>query len=82
MNQNFKEVFILSKSDMTVIKRDGREVAYSRDKITKAIYRAMIESGEDAVEDDAEQVALDVESDLILEFYNEDQVPKVEEIHR
>src|SRR6056297_3353553 len=81
MQQNFKEVFILSKSDMTVIKRDGREVAYSRDKITKAIYRAMIESGEDTTtEDDAEQVALDVESDLILDFYNEDQVPKVEEI--
>ena len=70
----------MSKSDMTVIKRDEREVAYSRDKITKAIYRAMVESGEDATEDEAEQVALDVESALITEFYNQDRVPKVEEI--
>jgi ribonucleoside-diphosphate reductase alpha chain/ribonucleoside-triphosphate reductase len=70
----------LSKSDKTVIKRDEREVAYSRDKITKAIYRAMVESGEDATEDEAEQVALDVESALITEFYNQDRVPKVEEI--
>ncbi|RCW52996.1 MULTISPECIES: ribonucleoside-triphosphate reductase, adenosylcobalamin-dependent [Halanaerobium] len=70
----------MSKSDMTVIKRDEREVAYSRDKITKAIYRAMVESGEDATEDDAEQVALDVETELITEFYNQDQIPKVEEI--
>lgn len=65
---------------MTVIKRDGREVPYSRDKITKAIYRAMIETGENKTKDDAEKVALDVESDLIIDFYNQDQIPKVEEI--
>jgi len=65
---------------MKVIKRDEREVEYSRDKITKAIYRAMLESREDATEDEAEQVALNVEKELITEFYNKDQIPKVEEI--
>ncbi len=65
---------------MKVIKRDEREVEYSREKITKAIYRAMIESREDATEDEAEQVALNVEKELITEFYNKDQIPKVEEI--
>jgi len=70
----------MNKSDMKVIKRDERKVAYSREKITKAIYRAMVESREDANEDDAEQVALDVEKDLITEFYKQDRVPKVEEI--
>lgn len=65
---------------MTVIKRDEREVAYSRDKITKAIYRAMVESGEDAVEDDAEKVALDVEAALVKDFYKQNRIPKVEEI--
>src|SRR6056297_249886 len=80
MFYKFKEVFILSKSDMKVIKRDEREVEYSRDKITKAIYRAMLESREDETEDEAEQVALNVEKELITEFYNKDQIPKVEEI--
>jgi ribonucleoside-diphosphate reductase alpha chain/ribonucleoside-triphosphate reductase len=65
---------------MKVIKRDEREVVYSREKITKAIYRAMIESREDATEDEAKQVALNVEKDLITEYYNQERVPKVEEI--
>ena len=70
----------MNKSDLKVIKRDEREVAYSREKITKAIYRAMVESREDANEDEAEQVALDVEKELINEYYKQDRVPKVEEI--
>jgi len=65
---------------MKVIKRDEREVEYSQEKITKAIYRAMVESRENATEDDAEQVALDVEKALITKFYNQEQIPKVEEI--
>lgn len=65
---------------MTVIKRDGREVEYKRDKIKTAIHRAMIESGEDAGEKDAEKVAVEVENSLKKEFYSKDKVPKVEEI--
>lgn len=65
---------------MKVIKRDEREVEYSRGKITKAIFRAMVESREGATEDDAEQVALDVEKALITNFYNQEKIPKVEEI--
>ncbi len=67
-------------SNKTVIKRDGREVDYIRDKITTAIYRAMIESGENADEKDAEKVSGNVENILNKEFYSKNRVPRVEEI--
>ena len=70
----------VSVSDMTVIKRDGREVDYERDKIKTAIHRAMVESGEDAGEKDAEKVAVEVEKSLKSKYYSQDEVPKVEEI--
>ncbi|MGM0410445.1 MAG: ribonucleoside-triphosphate reductase, adenosylcobalamin-dependent [Bacillota bacterium] len=65
---------------MTVIKRDEREVEYSRSKIEDAIYRAMVESGEEAGREEAKEVSLDVESSLIEKFYSENKVPTVEEI--
>ncbi|MGB4006934.1 MAG: ATP cone domain-containing protein [Halanaerobiales bacterium] len=46
---------------MKVIKRNGAIVDYSRDKISNAIYRAMMESGQNAGREDAEKVALAVE---------------------
>lgn len=65
---------------MTVIKRDGREVEYQRDKITTAIYRAMVESGEDTTKKDAAKVAIEVEKSLKDKFYKKEKTPKVEEI--
>ncbi|MGM0603791.1 MAG: ribonucleoside-triphosphate reductase, adenosylcobalamin-dependent [Bacillota bacterium] len=70
----------MKESNKKVIKRDGREVDYIRDKITNAIYRAMIESGENAEEKDAEKVSANVENILNKDFYTKDRVPKVEEI--
>ncbi|RCW49934.1 MULTISPECIES: ribonucleoside-triphosphate reductase, adenosylcobalamin-dependent [unclassified Halanaerobium] len=70
----------MEESNKTVIKRDGREVDYIRDKITNAIYRAVIESGENAEKKDAEKVSAKVENILNKDFYAEGRVPKVEEI--
>lgn len=63
-----------------VIKRDNRVVAYKREKIKNAIYKAMLESGQNAGEDDAEKVAIAVEERLKKEFYKEEKIPTVEEI--
>ena len=65
---------------MKVVKRDDRLVDYKRDKIKNAIYRAMIESGEDATKEDAKKVAVEVEKSLKENFYTEDKTPTVEEI--
>lgn len=63
-----------------VIKRDSSIVAYSREKITNAIYRAMMESGQNTKKDDARNVASNVEEKLINEFYLKEEIPTVEEI--
>ncbi|MFW6287683.1 MAG: ribonucleoside-triphosphate reductase, adenosylcobalamin-dependent [bacterium] len=63
-----------------VIKRDGSVVDYSREKIAAAIYRAMLESGQNASEDDANEVAIKVEEKLNDRFYEYEKIPEVEEI--
>jgi len=74
--------FILNKvqKNWTVIKRDEREVEYSRQKIEDAIYRAMVESGEEATRKNAKEVTKEVEKSLVENFYKKAEVPKVEEI--
>ncbi|MFW6022891.1 MAG: ribonucleoside-triphosphate reductase, adenosylcobalamin-dependent [Halanaerobiaceae bacterium] len=64
--------------NMKVIKRDGSVVDYSRTKITDAIYRAMLESGQNADKNDAETVASLVEEELKNKYYQENNMPEVE----
>lgn len=65
---------------MKVIKRNGAIVDYSRDKISNAIYRAMMESGQNATNEDAEKVALAVEEKLKKKYYSRQEIPHVEDI--
>lgn len=65
---------------MKVIKRNGAIVDYSRDKISNAIYRAMMESGQNATNEDAEKVALAVEEKLKKKYYSRQEIPHVEQI--
>ena len=65
---------------MKVIKRNGAIVDYSRDKISNAIYRAMMESGQNAGREDAEKVALAVEEKLKDNYYSRQEIPHVEDI--
>ena len=66
--------------EMKVIKRNGAIVDYSRDKISNAIYRAMMESGQNAGREDAEKVALAVEEKLKDNYYSRQEIPHVEDI--
>lgn len=66
--------------EMKVIKRNGAIVDYSRDKISNAIYRAMMESGQNAGREDAEKVALAVEEKLKKKYYSRQEIPHVEQI--
>lgn len=66
--------------EMKVIKRNGAIVDYSRDKISNAIYRAMMESGQNAGREDAEKVALAVEEKLKDNYYSRQEIPHVEQI--
>lgn len=66
--------------EMKVIKRNGAIVDYSRDKISNAIYRAMMESGQNATNEDAEKVALAVEEKLKKKYYSRQEIPHVEQI--
>ncbi len=65
---------------MKVIKRNKAIVDYSREKISNAIYRAMMESGQNAGKEDAEKVAVAVEEKLKKNYYSRKEIPTVEEI--
>src|SRR5690554_6360210 len=66
--------------EMKVIKRDKRAVDYRREKITTAIYRAMVESGQNTGEKEADQVSRIVEEKLIKQYYQDGKIPEVEDI--
>lgn len=61
-----------------IIKRDGTVVAYDRDRITTAIFRAMVSTGHGR-RGDAEKLALKTE-EMLVDSYGPGAVPSVEEI--
>ncbi len=68
------------KKKMKVVKRDNNIVDYSRKKITDAIYKAMLESGQNASKEEAGKAAAVVEERLKGDFYKDEKIPSVEEI--
>jgi ribonucleoside-diphosphate reductase alpha chain len=68
--------------DMYILKRDGKKVEYNRDKIEKAVYRALksIKHNKKEHLDKrlAEKIAFEVEDEVFSKF--EDRLPSVEDI--
>ncbi len=69
-----------NKEKMKVIKRDNNIVDYSRKKITDAIYKAMLESGQNGSKEDAVKASAVVEEKLKNNYYKDKKIPSVEEI--
>jgi len=64
----------------TVIKRNGNIVKYDSSKIVNAIKQAMLEIGVSNAEQKSRKVTEKVEAKLELDYYNNDEIPNVDDI--